>query len=112
MAIPIGAVAEAPAAGTASGARSAANGAADAPGQSSASSIAPADFADVLGKAVQAVNGSTNAANTAVQHMLDGTTDVHEAMIALQHAENTFELTVQVRNKLLQAYQEVMRMTV
>jgi flagellar hook-basal body complex protein FliE len=37
---------------------------------------------------------------------------VHEAMIALQRAEMTLQLTVQVRNKLMQAYQEIMRMPV
>ena len=44
--------------------------------------------------------------------MLDGTGDVHEAMIALQHADMMFQLTVQIRNKLVQAYQDVMRMSV
>ncbi len=44
--------------------------------------------------------------------MLDGSGDVHEAMIALQRAEMTFQLTMQVRNKLVQAYQEIMRMPV
>ena len=44
--------------------------------------------------------------------MLSGTTDVHDAMIALQRAEMTFELTVQMRNKLIQAYQDIMRMPV
>ena len=44
--------------------------------------------------------------------MLDGTGDVHEAVIAMQRADTTLQLTVQVRNKLVQAYQEVMRMPV
>jgi flagellar hook-basal body complex protein FliE len=38
--------------------------------------------------------------------------DVHEAMIALQKAETALQLTVQVRNKLVQAYQEIMRMPI
>ena len=44
--------------------------------------------------------------------MLDGSGDVHEAMIAMQRAEMTFQLTMQVRNKLVQAYQTIMRMPV
>ena len=44
--------------------------------------------------------------------MLDGSGDVHEAMIALQRADMTLQLTVQVRNKLVQAYQEIMRMPI
>ena len=38
--------------------------------------------------------------------------DVHEAMIALQQAETTLQLTVQMRNKFVQAYQDIMRMPV
>ena len=55
---------------------------------------------------------ATVDANEKVGAMLEGTGDVHEAMIALQRAEMTLQLTVQVRNKLMQAYQEVMRMPV
>lgn len=38
--------------------------------------------------------------------------DVHEAMIAMQKAKLAFEFTVQVRNKIIEAYQEIMRMQV
>ncbi len=44
--------------------------------------------------------------------MLQGSGDVHDAMIALQRADLTLQLTVQVRNKLVSAYQEIMRMPV
>ena len=42
--------------------------------------------------------------------MIDGRGDVHEAMIAMQRADTMLQLTVQVRNKLVQAYQDLMRM--
>ena len=58
------------------------------------------------------VNNTAAQANAAVGRMIDGTGDVHEAMIALQRAETTFQLTVQVRNRLVQAYQDIMRMPV
>ena len=51
-------------------------------------------------------------ANSAVASMLDSTGDVHDAMIALQRAELTLQLTVQIRNKLVQAYQDIMRMPI
>jgi flagellar hook-basal body complex protein FliE len=44
--------------------------------------------------------------------MLNKTGEVHDAMIALHHAETALQLTVQIRNKLVQAYQEVMRMPI
>ncbi|MFO7302588.1 MAG: flagellar hook-basal body complex protein FliE [Acidobacteriota bacterium] len=69
-------------------------------------------FAEALGELIRTVDGATGEANVAINRMLDGTGDVHEAMIAMQRAEQMLELTVQVRNKLVQAYQEVMRMSV
>ena len=63
-------------------------------------------------KLISAVDGSAAEANEAVGRMLDGTGDVHEAMIALQKADTMLQLTVQIRNKLVQAYQDVMRMPV
>jgi flagellar hook-basal body complex protein FliE len=69
-------------------------------------------FGDVLQQLVQSVDRSAGEANTAVSDMLGGTGDVHDALIALQRAESSLELTIQVRNKLVQAYQEIMRMPV
>jgi flagellar hook-basal body complex protein FliE len=51
-------------------------------------------------------------ANQAVSNMIDKSGDVPHAKIALQRAEMTLQLTVQIRNKLVQAYQDVMRMPV
>jgi flagellar hook-basal body complex protein FliE len=78
------------------------------PGASGAS----AGFSEALGDLLGAVDGTTTEANEAVSRMLNGTGDVHEAMIALQKADVMLQLAVQVRNKLVQAYQEVMRMPV
>ncbi len=69
-------------------------------------------FGVSLENLVGAVESSDAAANSAVEKMLDGSGDVHDAMIALQRAEMTLQLTVQVRNKLVQAYQDIMRMPV
>ena len=69
-------------------------------------------FGAALNRLIGAVDTSGQEANSAVSRMLDGSGDVHEAMIALQRAELTFQMTMQVRNKLVQAYQEIMRMPV
>ena len=106
MALPIGSITSSIAApiapSTATASPSAAQGAPGATGS----------FGDSLAKLVNSVETSDQTANNAVQGMLDGTGDVHDAMIALQRAELTLQLTVQVRNKLVQAYQDIMRMPV
>ena len=74
---------------------------------------APAtEGASAFERVLDAVNGSAAAANDATVKMVDGTGDVHEAMIALQQADLTLQFAVQVRNKLVQAYQEISRMPV
>ncbi len=70
------------------------------------------DFGNTLKDLLGKVDESSDAANDAVSKMIDGTGDVHEAMIALQHADVMLQMTVQIRNKLVQAYQDVMRMPV
>ena len=69
-------------------------------------------FGQSLMNLVENVEQSGADANQAVSNMLDKSGDVHDAMIALQRAEMTLQLTVQIRNKLVQAYQDVMRMPV
>lgn len=84
-------------------------------GVPSISGLAPAgdaqsSFADALQQLVGSVDGASGEANQAIGRMLDGSGDVHEAVIALQKADTMLQLTVQIRNKLVQAYQDVMRM--
>jgi flagellar hook-basal body complex protein FliE len=66
----------------------------------------------MFAKLVNAIESTNSDANTAAAGMLDGSTDVHDAMIALQRADMTLQLSVQIRNKLVSAYQEIMRMPV
>lgn len=70
------------------------------------------DFAASLGSLIGNVEQTAADANVAVSGMLEKSGDVHDAMIALQRAEMTLQLTVQIRNKLVQAYQDIMRMPV
>ena len=81
-------------------------------GTTAAAGAAPTGFGDALSALLATVDESAGAANQAVAGMVEGSGDVHQAMIALQKAENSLQLTVQIRNKLVQAYQDVMRMTV
>ena len=85
---------------------------ADARSSSSASGARPKGFSDSLNDLLASVDESAGTANTAIGNMIEGSGDVHSAMIALQKAENSLQLTVQVRNKLVQAYQDVMRMPI
>lgn len=81
------------------------------PGQA-ASAATDGGFGDALKSLLQTMDGTTGAANDAVSKMIGGTGDVHDAMIALQRAEMTMQLTVQIRNKLVAAYHDVMRMPI
>lgn len=69
-------------------------------------------FGAALTRLVGTVEQSQDSANQAVTGMLGGQVDVHDAMIALQRADLTLQFGVQVRNKLMNAYQEIMRMPV
>ena len=72
---------------------------------------APASgFGDTLTDLIGSVDATASDANAAVGRMLDGTGDVHEAVIAMQKADTMLQLTVQIRNKIVQAYQDIMRM--
>jgi len=71
-----------------------------------------ADFAQSLSNLLDGVEKTAAEANTAVAGMTDKSVEVHDAMIAMQRAEMQLQLTVQVRNKLVSAYQEIMRMSI
>jgi flagellar hook-basal body complex protein FliE len=56
------------------------------------------------------VNGQQRQADTQVNRSLLGEADVHDATMALEKADLSLRLLVQVRNKLVQAYEELSRM--
>jgi len=73
--------------------------------------VAAQPFSDLLTDAVDQVNTLENQARSAVQGLMTGAgVDVHQAMIATQKADMAFELALAVRNKAVQAYQQVMQM--
>ena len=88
-------------------------------GAPSATGVAPetgavsGSFSNVLGRMVADVNAKQVAAGEAVSGLLDGqNVSLHQAMIAMEEASVSFQLMVEVRNKLLESYQELMRMQV
>jgi flagellar hook-basal body complex protein FliE len=68
------------------------------------------DFKKILGQSIGEVNGLLQEANQSVQEMAAGKIDIHQAMTALEQANLSFRLMVQVRNKMISAYEEIMRM--
>jgi flagellar hook-basal body complex protein FliE len=95
-------------------ASAAANGAGNAAANSTPPATAagsPAPFADLLTDAVGQVNALEGEADAAVRGLMTGTgVDVHQAMIATQKASMAFELALAVRNKAVQAYEQVIGM--
>ena len=70
-------------------------------------------FGDVLNQFVGEVNEKQLASSQAVNDLLAGKdVPLHQAMIAMQEAGVAFQLMVEVRNKLLQGYQDLMRMQI
>jgi flagellar hook-basal body complex protein FliE len=68
-------------------------------------------FVETLRGAMDQVNQLQGAADTKVGALLQGNgMDVHSAMIAVEKADLSFQLMMQVRNKIVQAYQEISRM--
>jgi flagellar hook-basal body complex protein FliE len=69
------------------------------------------DFAAQLGKGLETLQGLQDKADDlAVQAATGSLTDVHDYMIASSEASLATELTVAVRNKALDAFNEIMRM--
>src|SRR3954469_1750329 len=70
-------------------------------------------FGQALTSAISGLNQTQNAADDASVHMAAGDPiDLHEVMLARETASLHFQLAVQVRNKLVEAYQDVMRMQI
>jgi flagellar hook-basal body complex protein FliE len=70
-------------------------------------------FKDLLDGAINRVEGLSHSADQAIERTLSGDgEELHNTILATQRAELAFELFLQVRNKVTQAYQEVMRMQI
>lgn len=91
-----------------------------AAGKPLAGAIAPqgapagVDFAGLLRSALEQVNATQSQATRLAQDFELGQNDValHDVMLAMQKANISFQATVQVRNRLVAAYQDIMNMQI
>jgi flagellar hook-basal body complex protein FliE len=68
------------------------------------------NFVDTLKEAIGQANSLQADADSKVTQLAHGGQDVHSAMIAVEEANLSFQMMMQVRNKVLQAYQQVSAM--
>ncbi|RMG87418.1 MAG: flagellar hook-basal body complex protein FliE [Candidatus Dadabacteria bacterium] len=69
-------------------------------------------FGEFLTESLQKVDALQKEADEAVTRAAQGEGDVQEAMVAVEKADVAFKLMMEVRQKILDAYQEIMRMQV
>ncbi|MEK3800264.1 flagellar hook-basal body complex protein FliE [Peribacillus sp. FSL H8-0477] len=70
-------------------------------------------FASVLKESIEKVNESQVASDNLTTKLANGEdVELHDVMVASQKASITLSATLEVRNKVVEAYQEVMRMNI
>jgi len=82
-------------------------------GQSASANSTKTSFADMLKKSISEVNNDQIQSDVLTQKLANGdNVDLHEVMIAAQKANITLQAALSIRNKVVEAYQETMRMQV
>jgi flagellar hook-basal body complex protein FliE len=80
-------------------------------GITSASAPDGGKFLETLQQSIDQAEGAQGDAATQVAQLLNGKgADLHSAMIAVEKADLSFQLMMQVRNKIVQAYQQISNM--
>jgi len=70
-------------------------------------------FSDLLKQSLEAVNNAQNESDKLTNDFVSGKpVELHDVMIASQKASILLQTTIEVRNKVVEAYQEIMRMQV
>lgn len=78
-----------------------------------AAEVSPASFKDLLKKALTDLNASQVGANDAIKNLATGGEDnLHDVIIAMEQAGMTLQYAIQIRNKVLEAYQSVIQMQI
>ncbi len=73
----------------------------------------PGEFGDLLKNAIDRVDDVQKHAGGEITSWIAGEQEnLHEVMISMNHAQLSFQLMTEVRNRLLDTYQELMRMSV
>ena len=71
------------------------------------------NFGTVLKDAISTVNELQKQSDQEIEKLMTGESqDLHNTVIAMQNADLSFQMMMQVRNKIVQAYQEIIRMQV
>lgn len=80
-------------------------------GQKAISGEETKSFSDMLSSSIQEMNKLQTNANQQVEKLAKGEIkDVHQVMVAAQEASLTFSMMMQIRNKIVEAYQEISKM--
>lgn len=79
---------------------------------SSGQTVSGSGFAETLGGALQKVDQLQLEADGQAEKVAMGGGNLHEMSLALEKADVSMRLAMKVRNKLVEAYQEIMRMGV
>ncbi len=80
---------------------------------SQASEVAPTSFKDLLRGALQDLNTSQLNGANAMKEMATGEArNLHEVVLAMEQSGLTLQYAIQIRNKILESYQEIIRMQV
>ena len=70
-------------------------------------------FGALLKDAISTVNNLQQQSDLEIRKIMTGESEeLHTAVVAMERADVSFQMMMQVRNKIVQAYQEVMRMSV
>jgi flagellar hook-basal body complex protein FliE len=82
-------------------------------GQVQSKPVEGGGFGETIKKAIGDVNELQTSADQVTNKLATGdAVEIHQAMIAMQKASTALQFTIQVRNRIIEAYQEVMRMQV
>ena len=72
----------------------------------------PSQFGSYLNEAMDALNETQQATSQARKDLAVGKADLHQVMIQSEESSIAMQLAIEVRNKAVEAYQEMMRMQV
>ena len=80
-----------------------------APAATPAAAAGSSQFSNLLKDAIQQVNDVEQGSQGELDKFLNNGSDLHSVMIALEKADLSFQMMMQVRNKIVSAYQEIMK---
>jgi flagellar hook-basal body complex protein FliE len=78
-----------------------------------AQEVSPANFKDFMKKALTDLNASQVESGQAIQNLATGGEEnLHDVIMAMEKAGLTLQYAIQIRNKLLEAYQSIIQMQI